>query len=37
MNRHFFPDNWEDPDALQHGRCHEVELLRNYIKENTDG
>jgi murein tripeptide amidase MpaA len=37
MNRHFFPDKLDDPDALQHGRCHEVELLRSYLKENSDG
>ena len=37
MNRHFFSDDPNDPDAGENGRCYEVELLRNYLKENVDG
>lgn len=32
MNRHFFAD--DDPVAKKKGRCVEVELIRNYMKEN---
>ena len=37
MNRHFFSDEPDDPDARNYGRCHEVELLRDYLKENVNG
>ena len=30
MNRHFFAD--KDQEAREIGRCHEVELLRDYMK-----
>lgn len=30
MNRHFFND--DDQDALKHGRVHEVEVIRDYLK-----
>jgi hypothetical protein len=30
MNRHFFAD--KDQEAKEVGRCHEVELLRDYMK-----
>lgn len=37
MNRHFFADGQNDHDALQNGRCYEVELLRSYLKNNLAG
>ena len=32
MNRHFFAD--DDPQAQKKGRCTEVELIREYMKQN---
>ena len=35
MNRHFFADG--DPEANRLGRCAEVEILRNYLRNNLSG
>jgi hypothetical protein len=32
MNRHWFAD--DDEKAEEKGRCHEVELIRSYLKRN---
>ena len=35
MNRHFFAD--EDPEADKQGRCAEVEMIRNYLRNSFNG